>query len=200
MKKKDDRTRNWSFILYPESAPANWRDRLDGLHIKWAVSPLHDHDINDDGSPKKAHYHIVLLYDGNKSYEQIKEITDSLGQPIPQKVQNIRGVIRYLAHIDNPEKAQYDKDSIEGHGGIDIQSYLRAQSTDRYSILREMTEYIREHDIIEYCDLVDVALSEHYEDWFPLLADTNCMYISSYISSRRNSKRMPVNAITGEVM
>ena len=140
------------------------------------------------------------MYDGNKSYEQIKEITDSLGQPIPQKVQNIRGVIRYLAHIDNPEKAQYDKDSIEGHGGIDIQSYLRAQSTDRYSILREMTEYIREHDIIEYCDLVDVALSEHYEDWFPLLADTNCMYISSYISSRRNSKRMPVNAITGEVM
>lgn len=199
MKKKDDRTRNWAFILYPESAPEDWESRLEDLHIKWVRSPLHDQDQQEDGTPKKPHYHITLLYDGNKSYEQIKEITDSLGQPIPQKVQNIRGQIRYSAHLDSPDKAQYSPEEIIGHG-VDIKQYLRAESTDRYQILKEMTEYIREHDIIEYCDLVDVALSEHFDDWFPLLADTNCMYISSYISSRRNSKRLPLNAITGEVM
>ena len=37
-----DRTRNWTVVLYPESAPENWRDILDALHIEWVESPLHE--------------------------------------------------------------------------------------------------------------------------------------------------------------
>ncbi|MFK5220012.1 Rep family protein [Lactococcus cremoris] len=28
-KKVDSRARNWSLVVYPESAPENWRDILD---------------------------------------------------------------------------------------------------------------------------------------------------------------------------
>ncbi|HBM8385896.1 TPA: replication protein, partial [Enterococcus faecium] len=30
-KTKDERTRNWTFVVYPESAPENWREFLDEL-------------------------------------------------------------------------------------------------------------------------------------------------------------------------
>ena len=39
---KDERTRNWTFVIYPESAPKNWRDVLDEQHIQWVESPLHE--------------------------------------------------------------------------------------------------------------------------------------------------------------
>ena len=32
-KKVDNRARNWSLVVYPESAPENWRDILDDYHI-----------------------------------------------------------------------------------------------------------------------------------------------------------------------
>ena len=51
--KKDVRARTWTFILYPESAPENWRYILDGYHIPWVESPLHDKDVNPDGTVKK---------------------------------------------------------------------------------------------------------------------------------------------------
>ena len=52
MSKKDDRARTWTFIVYPESAPQNWRELLDECHVSWVESPLHDKDVNPDGTVK----------------------------------------------------------------------------------------------------------------------------------------------------
>ena len=91
-------------MAYPESAPEGWRDVLDEQHIQWVESPLHDKDMNADGTPKKPHWHILLLFDGKKSYEQVKELTDKLHATIPQKCASAKGLVRYMAHLDNPEK------------------------------------------------------------------------------------------------
>ena len=77
------------------------------MHIEWVESPLHDKDLNASGEAKKPHIHILLLFGGVKSYEQVKEITDSLNCPIPQRCHNARALVRYMAHLDNPEKHQY---------------------------------------------------------------------------------------------
>lgn len=108
---KDGRTRNWVFILYPESAPEDWRTKLDDLLIEWVESPLHDKDVNPGGEPKKPHWHILLLFSGSKSYEQIVEITLSVNGTIPKPCISVRGQIRYFAHLDNPEKAQKETSS-----------------------------------------------------------------------------------------
>lgn len=88
--KADDRSRTWTFILYEDSAPDNWCDLLDEMHIEWVESPWHDRDVNADGEPKKKHKHILLLFQGKKSYEQIKQITDNLNSPIPQRCHSAR--------------------------------------------------------------------------------------------------------------
>ncbi len=117
---RDTRTRNWSFIIYPESAPSNWRTILDDMHLEWIESPLHDKDINGNGEQKKAHIHILILFGGVKAYEQVKEITDKLGQPIPERVHNVKSLVRYMAHLDNPEKAQYSINDINTAVRLDI--------------------------------------------------------------------------------
>lgn len=202
-KKVDNRQRNWSFILYPESAHQNWSDLLDDLHIQWIRSPLHDQDLTDDGQPKKSHYHIALIFDGKKSYDQIEQITDMLSCPHPQYVQSLPGLVRYMAHLDNKDKHQYDVADIIGHGGADVSSYLKPTTTDKYALLREIVSFVRQKDIIEYSDLVEYAMIERPDDWFPLLADTSTVFINSYITSFRNKhyrdKRLIIDQQTGEM-
>lgn len=205
-KRKDDRCRNWTFVLYPESAPADWEQQLEDQHLKFIVSPLHDSDKNEDGSPKKAHYHIVMIFEGNKSYEQIKAITDSLGQPIPQRVQSLQGSVRYLTHADNPEKAQYSRDDIRAHGGANPDLYYgKCDKTDS-EILREICTFIRYNRITEFCDIVDIAAEQHPDDWFPMLTGSHAYFIGQYINSSRNKygfgkveKTLSVDPETGEL-
>ena len=185
-KSTDNRTRSWSFVLYEDSAPDNWRDILDDMHIEWIESPWHDKDVNANGEPKKKHKHILLIFPGKKSYEQIKEITDKLQQPIPQRCHNAKALVRYMAHMDNPEKAQYSPSDIVAHGGVDLAEMLRPSSSERYSIIRDMIAYIRSAAVTEFQDLMDYAADEHFDDWFPLLCDNSAYVIGQYIKSQRH--------------
>ena len=97
--RKDERSRNWVIIVYPESAPKDWQGILDNMHVQWIESPLHDKDTNPDGTIKKAHWHVILAFGSKKSYKQVKEIADNLHAPTPQKVHNMKGQVRYLVPL-----------------------------------------------------------------------------------------------------
>lgn len=205
-KREESRCRNWSFILYPESAPAEWLKILDDNHIRTIVSPLHDKDKNDDGTEKKSHYHIILLFEGLKSYEQVKSITDSLNQPIPQRIQSIQGMVRYLIHADNPEKYQYNKDEIITTGGARIDTYFNESEKSDTEILREVCNMIRSNKITEYSDLIEIALDQDSDDYLKVISGSHSYFISQYIHSLRNKykskeeRAIYVNPDTGEIL
>ena len=75
---KNVKKRYWAMILYPESAPDNWKDKLVESGIQCAVSPLHDKDKNADNTPKKAHYHIILCYEGPTTFKNVNSLCESL--------------------------------------------------------------------------------------------------------------------------
>lgn len=183
---KESRTRNWTIVLYPESAPDNWRTFIDDLHIEWVESPLHDKDVNANGEPKKAHWHLLLMFGGVKSYEQVKEVTDSLNAPRPERCHNARSMVRYMVHLDNPDKAQYSQGDIKAHGGVDLAELLRPSSSERYTLIGDMIAYIRNNNVIEFQDLMDYALANEFDTWFPLLCDNSAFVIGQYIKSQRH--------------
>lgn len=180
-----DRTRNWMIVVYPDSAPKNWREYLDETHIEWVESPLHEWDVNPTGEVKKPHWHVLLMFGGVKSYEQVCDFIQPLNCPIPQRCHNAKAMVRYMAHLDNPEKFQYNVADIVSHGGVDIAELLRPSSSERYSLIREMTDYIKENQITEFCDFMFYAMSERYDDWFPLLCDSSAYVIGLVIKSQR---------------
>lgn len=182
------RTRSWTFILYPESAPGNWREILDELFIEWVESPLHDKDVNPDGELKKSHWHILLMFPSVKTFEQVVEIIDVLNAPSPQKAMSAKGVVRYMLHLDNPEKFQYDKSELKSHGGADLSELIKPTSSDRYDLIKEMILFIRDNEITEMKQLLEYAIEERFDDWFPLLSDNSAYIVGQYIKSSRHSK------------
>lgn len=48
--------RSWAFIMYPDSMPQNYEEIITDLGLPFAISPLHDKDIDSTGEPKS---HII---------------------------------------------------------------------------------------------------------------------------------------------
>lgn len=182
-KKKDVRGRSWTLVVYPESAPENWREILDSTHIAWVESPLHDKDINSDETPKKAHWHIILMFGTMKSYSQVKEVADSLHAPIPKKVQTIKGAVRYLVHTDNPEKHQYDRKDIVCHGGATVDQYFQLSSSSRLQILKEMITFIKDSQLENLMDFLSYCIEEDEDEWFDIASNHNTLIISRAIDA-----------------
>lgn len=185
MASKDSRSRNWTFIVYPESVPEYWRSYLDDMHIPWIESPLHDKDTNADGEPKKTHIHVLLLFSGKKSYEQIKEITDALNCPIPQICHDARSLTRYFAHLDNPEKWQYNVNDIIGHGGADPVEYLDLLKSKLTVVLKEIFEFCGDYGMTEYSDFIEYCIYHDKQDWFKVATQYSTLALNTYFASAR---------------
>lgn len=200
---EDDRTRNWVFVLYPESAPKDWINQLNDMHIAFIVSPLHDRD-EEPGTGgkefKKAHYHVILKFTSKKSYEQICSITHQLNCPIPQRVHDLQTMVRYLCHLDHPHKFQYSTSDIKAYGGIDIEEYLKPLSAMRHMYIRQMIDFVEENDITEFHDLMLYARRYRNDDWLILLMDNCSNLMNMFIKSRRHGKKTIIVSSDGEVV
>lgn len=188
----DLRGRTWVIIVYPDSAPKNWRELLDKTHIAWVESPLHDKDKYADGSVKKAHWHIVLMFGSKKSYSQVVEIAEMLnGAHEPQKVQNLKGQIRYLIHMDAPEKYQYNREDIVCHGGADIDAYFEASSGARERVLWDIMEFIQDEQITSYSMFIRYCRDTENREWFSIATRYYTLAIRTLIDSVYQDQKEP---------
>ena len=181
---KNQKKRNWGFVLYPDSMPENWREILESSGIPCALSPLHDSDKNATGENKKPHYHGILCYDGPTTFSNVSALVKQLNCPIPIPLESVKGAYRYFTHQDNPEKAQYNADDILHLNGFSPRDFFELSKSEVQSIIKEIHNIIRESNILEYCDLLDILLDsdmpEHYE-----IASNHTILFNNYISSRR---------------
>ena len=177
------RTRNYATIIYPgDSAPDNWQELLAEAKIPMFISPLHDKDVNPDGTPKKPHRHVMVMYDSVKTKEQAEMFFKTVNGVGLEVVNSIRGYARYLCHLDNPEKYQYSIDEVISYGGAD---YINAIGTyaDKEKACREMMNFIEENDITCFSDL-SLYASINRSAWFSALVNNSSYFIKEYIKSR----------------
>ena len=178
--------RNWGAVIYPESAPADWKEILKLKGVVFAVSPLHDKDINDEVSKsvKKSHYHIIMVFANPTTQDNINRILSELNQPIGIPLESVRGYYRYFTHKDNPDKYQYDEREIELYNGFNVDDVLN--SFEVFQALKQIQNLVIELDIMEYCDLLDYLLqSEFMELWN--VACSHTLLLNSYITSKRHA-------------
>lgn len=187
--KNNVKKRNWAFVLYPESAPEDWREQLQMTGLQCAVSPLHDKDVNADGEPKKPHYHIIVCYSGPTSYNVVKSsLTDRLNQPIPQALEQVRGYYRYFTHMDNPEKYQYSESDISTINGFNIADFVEMTKSEVLRYKYDLQQLIRNLDITEYSDFMDYLQDNDLKTEYDV-ASNNTYFFERYICSRRNKAK-----------
>lgn len=180
-RKAAQRARSYATIVYPDSAPADWMEKLEELHVPCLISPLHDKDINPDGTPKKPHFHVLLLFESVKSPQQVKEMLKKVKSVGCEKVNSVRGYTRYLCHLDNPEKHQYNPAGVQSLSGADYQSTVELAS-DRRETSREIISFCREYGIISFSSLIEYA-DAYREDWLVYLSKSGWL-VKEYLKSK----------------
>ena len=185
-KNENVKKRNWTFVLYPESAPADWLEKLKLSGLMAAISPLHDKDVNPTGEKKKAHYHVLLVYSGPTTYNAVAKFTASLNATIPQALESVRGMYRYFTHKDNPEKYQYEEGEITTVNGFNIADLVELTKSEVNEIKKQVLCLIRSWDVKEYSDLVDLLVDNELVAEYDVVIN-NTFFFNTYICSRRNS-------------
>ena len=107
-KRAGTRARAWTCLVYPDSAPDDWQDIIREQLIECLISPLHDKDVWTDtdelenpehkaGTPKKAHWHVVLSFKNPATSEKAQEIFATVNGVGCKKVKDFKQMARYLA-------------------------------------------------------------------------------------------------------
>lgn len=175
--------RNWGAVVYPESAPEDWKEILKLKGLTFAVSPLHNKDINPTGESKKEHYHIIICFSGPTTDKTVNDIMTELNQPIAIPLESVRGYYRYFTHKDNPEKYQYNDTDIELFNGFDVTDVLN--NFEVYEYLKSIQLLILENDITEYSELMDFLMSNDYMEMWNV-ASSHTLFLNTYITSKRH--------------
>lgn len=178
---KETRKRNFTFVVYEDSAPRNWRELLANACVPMFISPYHDKDVNPDGAPKKAHWHVVVMYTSLHPESAAQELSDLCSGVKVQYVKDIVAMSRYLCHIDNPEKAQYEIKDVVSLGGADyLEKVSKAADTD--SALGEMMDWCIAQGCYSFFRLSNYARHER-PDWFRVITSSRTVFLTAWLKS-----------------
>lgn len=188
MQKSNVKKRNWAFVVYPESAPPDWKEIIEKTGLPAAISPLHNKDTNPDGTVKKPHWHVIVVFSGPTSFNVVKNLTESLNAPIPQPLESVKGYYRYFSHKDNPEKAQYDEREIRTINGFNVLDFTELTRAETLTVKMAIREIIKAEGFTEYAEIIDfLADSEMLTELE--VASSNTLFFAQYLASRRNSEK-----------
>lgn len=172
-------------ILYPDSSTYDFDKVIKSLaeeHLTFAVSPIHDKDVEEDGSPKKAHYHLLLAYSSATTLCNIRAWLKLCGMP-ESDLHSVRvcasgvGYFRYLTHKDNPEKAQYDAKDIRIFNDSDeLFKKFSKSALDKIDDLVRIFQIVDELNTISFHSLIQYLMLNE-RDLFKLLTSSSALAI-----------------------
>lgn len=172
-------------ILYPDSATYDADKLIMAMadeHLTFAVSPIHDRDVESDGSPKKRHYHLLLAYSSATTLNNIRRWIMACGMP-ESELHSVRvcasgvGYFRYLTHKDNPDKARYnDKDIRVYNDSDDLFKKFSKTASEKIDDLVRIFQIVDELNTISFhCLIQYLMLNER--DLFKMLTSSSALAI-----------------------
>lgn len=172
--------RHFAYVVYPESAPANWIEQLQQTGLSFVVSPLHDKDVDPTGTLKKPHYHVIISWGNTTTYRAARGLCDKIRCPRPQMLKSPNAMYRYMQHLDNPDKYQYTDIPTTYNGWV-----RPLNAADVAQLKREIWGMVYTNDCQEYGELLMVCV-EHGSEYFDV-ASSHTIFFSKICDGYRHA-------------
>lgn len=146
-----DKSRYFTFLLYPESIPSDWEIKLELLGVPMAISPLHDKDLSpvEGQEYKKDHYHVIYIAKNPVTADSVrKKIKGTLGENSVAMVQTVvhsmENMYLYLTHDSKDaiakKKHKYDKKEIKLINNFDVDRYVTLDESEKKELRQTLLE------------------------------------------------------------
>ena len=160
---KNTKARHFGFLLYPDSIPNDWKEKLESLGVSMAVSPLHDMDEKKDKDTwnssdvirngkhyKKPHYHVIYIARNPVTIESVRnKIKRKLGNSSVAHVEildYIKGSYEYLTHES--------KDAIANINDFDIDRYITLDESQKRELKNLLLDIVDDYNLVNTKDLM----------------------------------------------
>lgn len=215
------KARYFAFILYPESLPVDWEERLIRLGISMAISPLHDKDkSNVEGQIyKKPHYHVLYIAKNPVTAESVRlKVKRVLGNQSIAHIEIIDSVeyyFQYLTHESadavKKNKYKYDKKNITYINDFDIDRYITLDENQKRELKNLLLNIIRKEHLVNVIHLLDFIEVHGLENGIQSMRDVNDVitanaggfrlyFDANYQMGYRYNRKPKVNKETGEII
>lgn len=174
MSVKNTKARHFGFLLYLDSIPSDWKEKLGSLGISMAVSPLHDMDEKKDKDTwnsndvvrngkhyKKPHYHVIYIARNPVTTESVRnKIKRKLGNSSVahlEIIDTIKGAYEYLTHESKDamkkKKHIYDKKDILHINDFDVDRYITLDESQKRELRKILTNIIDKYGVVNAKEL-----------------------------------------------
>ena len=138
-----------------------------------------------EGVKKKDHYHLLVNY-GNGANKSISQVQEDFINPLnakkyPNPVKTDRGAVRYLVHMDHPDKFQYRLDEVTIFNGFNCKDYFDISNGDIDNLNTDLCNFIDNHSIANYYELERIT-----REWLPWhkYVVSHSIFFTHYFASR----------------
>ena len=191
--------RVWTGVIWEESMDPNMINNFEEEGIR-AFIIRHDKDKYNDGTLKKVHYHVTSVFQGKKSYDQISDLYKRCagnGVNTVQYREDICGAARYLCHLDNPNKFQYDVHEVICLNGADyLEAVTSTNDLNKYD--QQIKLFVGEYGIYYFNVLSDYATFV-VPDWHKCV-DGRAVFWVKYLNSMKESYNSPTGTKQDEII
>lgn len=215
-----DKSRYFTFLLYPESIPEDWKSKLELIGVPIAVSPLHDKDKSTVPGQdfKKQHYHVVYVAKNPVTADSVRyKIKQLLGDQSIAKVQivirSMTSMYLYLTHESKDaiekKKHKYNKQDITLINNFDIDRYITLDVEDKDDMLNDVCDLIDDYNLANMRELRRFLKAHGLEYGMPSIKTVNSvlrahtglirLYFDAVYQERKYG-RGDIDKETGEIL
>lgn len=155
--------------------------------------PVWSNIVPKVGDRKKAHIHTLIRVPGPRSAQYFCDLFADFGFEIGrwrwEKVEHVDSMIRYFAHLDQPDKAEYSAFDIVGFGGIDLSCLVRNDTNSKLKVLCEVQEQCIKKKINSYHVLCKWAFASRDLDYINCVTGRASYWVGYFNSIARDEAR-----------
>lgn len=189
--KNKDSFYQMSVLLWFDSVPSDWVERVSDLGHPCLVSPRHDKDILEDGTAKKPHWHLLFCFNGRKTGKDCQYIADYVSNQSDYSwlyVADRQVMARYECHLDQPKKHRYPISELISINGAPIEKLIaKSNEEDDYvdEALNDIFNYIRDSHCVYFNELIDYARENDKGIWIRRLRKDLTPIVKAYMAGYR---------------
>lgn len=198
------KSRAFTGVVYPDSAPEGWQEQLRDSLGMWLISPIHTPDPVEDletGAIKtlKPHWHVMYCHGNTISPKPAREIFARFEWIVTPKkaeffmVGSMRNLSRYFVHLDQPEKQQWPEkpeELLTVLNGFPLDLERELTRKDKREMKKAAFAFINDRSVTEFCELVDGL--QALGDWtlFDFVTDHYGVFQNYLMSVRKSAEAM----------
>lgn len=172
-----EKSRYFTFLIYPESADSDWISKVEQLGQPVAISPLHDKDLSENSDVtgdkyKKAHYHCIYIANNPVTATSVRNKLKRVLNPeavtlVQSVISTVSDVYLYLTHESKSAiekgKHKYDKNDIIHLNNFDVERYITLDAEALAEARQVVVKLVRQFKFQNLVELYDYLEAEGIE-------------------------------------